>query len=433
LQPGDNIIQLQGFDVIGDPSAVKTIKVFYSTVSPLTLQTNGIGSIRTNFRGTNLIVGRSYSVDALPGKGHLFLNWSGTTLATNNPFIFVMQSNMVIQANFVTNPFIAASANYDGLFYNTNEVTDASSGLLSTLHIEPSGAYSGLIVMRGLRYGLAGSFNVAAEQSTPMVRRPESQGGSLALTMTLSDDEVTGTVSGTNDGGWTSTLLAERASLAAGTGEYTMLIPPASGVLSTSPPGYCYLLVTNHNGTITVTGGLADGATFSQIMSVVGNGDFPLYTSLYGNTGLLLGWLNVADGLTATNLWWIRAPSTSGLYTNGFTNVISDVLTSAWTKPPANYLPSGTLTVSNTSIALDYVVSITNSALTKEPGSPTNSLTANSGGWMTRALPAQPRTHRSTSARLESFMRSSTPPSFNSRVAAIHAISFRGCNRPPVR
>jgi uncharacterized repeat protein (TIGR03803 family) len=257
LQPGDNIIQLQGFDVIGDPSAVKTIKVFYSTVSPLTLQTNGIGSIRTNFRGTNLIVGRSYSVDALPGKGHLFLNWSGTTLATNNPFIFVMQSNMVIQANFVTNPFIAASANYDGLFYNTNEVTDASSGLLSTLHIEPSGAYSGLIVMRGLRYGLAGSFNVAAEQSTPMVRRPESQGGSLALTMTLSDDEVTGTVSGTNDGGWTSTLLAERASLAAGTGEYTMLIPPASGVLSTSPPGYCYLLVTNHNGTITVTGAQA--------------------------------------------------------------------------------------------------------------------------------------------------------------------------------
>ena len=88
----------------------------------------------------------------------------------------------------------------------------------------------------------------------------------------------------------------------------------------------------------------------------------------------MLGWLNVADGLTATNLWWIRVPSSTGLYTNGFTNVVSDVLTSTWSKPMANYLPSGTLTISNTSLALDYVVSITNSALLKEAGSPTNAL-----------------------------------------------------------
>jgi uncharacterized repeat protein (TIGR03803 family) len=375
LQPGTNILQLQGFDVIGDPSALKTIKVFYATVSTLTLETNGLGSIRTSFKGSNLIVDRSYTVRGVPGKGQLFLNWSGTTSATNNPFTFVMQSNMVLQANFVTNPFIAASAKYDGLFYNTNEVTEASSGLLSTLQIEPSGAYSGIIVMKGFRYVFAGSFNVAAEQSTPTVRRLGSQGGPLELNMTLSDDEVTGTVSGTNDGGWTSTLLAERAGPAIESAEYTMLIPPAGARQTNLPPGYGYLLVTNHNGAITVTGGLADGATFSQIMSVVGDGDFPLYTSLYGNTGLLLGWLKVADGLTATNLWWIRAPSASGIYPNGFTNVISDVLTSAWTKPPANYLPSGTLTISNTSLALDFMVSITNSALLKEPGAPTNSLT----------------------------------------------------------
>ena len=374
LQPGTNIIQLQGFDVIGDPSTLRSIKVFYSTVSPLALLTNGIGSIRTSFKGTNLIVDRSYTVGAIPGKGQLFLDWSGTTSATNNPFTFAMQSNMVIQANFVTNPFIAASAVYDGLFYNTNEVTEVSSGLLSTLHVEPSGTYSGLIVMKGFRYGFAGSFNVAAEQSAPTVRRPAAQGGPLALTMTLGDDEVTGTISGTNDGGWTSTLLAERASPSITSAAYTMLIPSASGAPANSPPGYGYLLVTNHNGTVTVTGGLADGATFSEIMSVVGDGDFPLYTSLYGNTGLLLGWLNVADGLTATDLWWIKAPSSTGLYTNGFTNVISDALTSAWAKPAANYLPSGTLTISNTSLALDYVVSITNSTVLKEAGSPTNAL-----------------------------------------------------------
>jgi uncharacterized repeat protein (TIGR03803 family) len=377
LQPGENTFQAQSFDPIGDPSAIKSVTTFYSTISPLTLQTNGLGSIDTSFKGTNLIVERSYTVRAIPGKGQLFLSWSGSEPAAANPLTFVMQSNMVIEANFVTNPFIAAAGIYDGLFFDTNAIGEQSSGLLSSLNIESSGAYSGAVVIKGIRHGFTGSFNVAEEQSTPIVARLDAQGGPLALNMTLGANQVTGTILGNDDGGWTSTLLAERNGALAGSTEYTMLIPPGVGAPSDSPPGFGYALVTNHNGDVTLTGALADGAAFSQIVPIVGDGDVPFYASLYGNTGLLLGWLNLDEsGLSATNIWWIKTPSAfGGIYTNGFTNVVTNVLTSAWTKPAADYLPSGTLTISNASVGLDFAVSITNSSLLKEAGSPTNSLT----------------------------------------------------------
>jgi len=40
--------------------------------------------------------------------------------------------------------------------------------------------------------------------------------------------------------------------------------------------------VTNHNGLVTLNGALADGATFSQNVPIVGTGDLRFYASLYG-------------------------------------------------------------------------------------------------------------------------------------------------------
>jgi uncharacterized repeat protein (TIGR03803 family) len=374
LQPGTNTFQAQSFDPIGDPSPIKSVTTFYATISSLTLQTNGLGSIVPSFRGTNLVVDRNYTVRADPGKGQLFLSWTGSAPSTENPLTFVMQSNMIVQANFVTNPFIAASGNYEGLFFNPAAIAEQSSGLLSSLRLENSGAYSGVIVIKGIHYAFTGSFDVAAEQSTPTVHRLASEGGPVALSLTLDSNTVAGTVSGTDDNGWNSPLLAERASPFVGSAEYTMLIPPGFGAPSASPPGFGYTLVTNHNGSVILTGAVADGAAFSQIVSVVGTGDVPFYASLYDNTGLLLGWLNVGDALSATNLWWIKTSSLkAALYPAGFTNNITNTLTSIWTKPPDNYLMDGLIDIS--SVPQPFIGSITNSMLLKEEDSPTNSLT----------------------------------------------------------
>ena len=375
LQPGTNVFQAQSFDPVGNSSTIKSATIFYVTLSPLTLQTNGGGSISTKFTGTNLIVGRSYTVQAKPAKGLIFSNWTGSITATNNPLTFVMQSNMVVAANFETNPFISSEGTYGGLFFDSNAVAELSAGLVSGLALKTNGAYSGQIFVKGARYGFTGSFN-PSEESYPAVARSAAQGGRIVMNLTLSTNGVTGTISGTNDTGWTSTLLAERVGKSVGSAEFTMLIPPGLGAPSNSPPGYGYALVTNHNGSVTLSGALADGAAFSQTVSIVGDGDVPFYASLYSNTGLLLGWLNLNGGLSATNLCWIKPPSSSSaLYTNGFTNIVTNVLASAWTKPPANYLQSGMLMLSNTGPALNFIVSITNSTLRKETNSPTNSLT----------------------------------------------------------
>ena len=50
--------------------------------------------------------------------------------------------------------------------------------------------------------------------------------------------------------------------------------------------------------------------------------------------GLLLGWLDLSGGAPAGNLTWIRPAAAGGLFTNGYTNVVT-VQSSAWTNPGA--------------------------------------------------------------------------------------------------
>jgi uncharacterized repeat protein (TIGR03803 family) len=372
LQPGTNIFQVESIDPAGNPSAIERIVVFYTTVSSLTLQTNGLGSISTSFKGTNLAVGRGYTVRAIPGTGQLFLDWTGSVSTNSDPLEFVMQSNMVLRANFVTNPFIAAAGTYDGLFSDASGVAEQSAGLLRNLVIGKSGSYSGQIVIRGIAHGFTGSFD-ASEQSSATVARPTNEGFPMALNMTLTGKIVTGTVFGIDSGGWRSSLVAEEVETT-GSARYTLIVPPGAGAPTDCPPGYGYALLTNHNGFVTLNGALADAATFTQSVPLVGNGDVPFYASLYGNTGLIFGWLNIDGGLTGTNVWWVAPSSSSPLYPAGFTNVFA-IIASEWTKPPANYIPSGTLTISNSSLALDFDVSIANDTLIKEAGAPSNSLT----------------------------------------------------------
>jgi hypothetical protein len=77
---------------------------------------------------------------------------------------------------------------------------------------------------------------------------------------------------------------------------------------------------------------------------------------------------------------WIKAATHSGFYTNAFTNLLL-VTGSGWTNPPlhksADSMSGGTLTISNSSLDLNFDVSITtNNAVVKATNSlPTNSLT----------------------------------------------------------
>ena len=137
-------------------------------------------------------------------------------------------------------------------------------------------------------------------------------------------------------------------------------------------------LATNHAGTLTFSTANWRTEPLSLRRRLESqNGDVPVYASLYGNTGLLLGWINLANleaAPPANTLTWIKKASRSPLlYTNGFTNTAGGAgraLDQPPAKTPAIILPEGQLVVSNANLFLPFNVSVSNNnALVKLAGS----------------------------------------------------------------
>ena len=106
LIPLTNIIQACAVDAAGNVSATNSVSFICILNTPLTVSTNGLGSIAPNYNGQSLTVGQNYSVTATAGTGFSFSNWTGginlpSTVLTNGATLkFVMQSNLCLQANF---------------------------------------------------------------------------------------------------------------------------------------------------------------------------------------------------------------------------------------------------------------------------------------------------------------------------------------------
>jgi hypothetical protein len=286
-----------------------------------------------------LNLGESYTITAVPDKSSLFSNWvsaagNSAAVVSDSPSLsFVMQSNLVLTVTFITNFVSAAAGTYNGLFFPADAVSEETSGMLYSLALLKTGAFSGQILTTGTNYRIAGNFDAsgnAAFSAGPL---------RVALTLDSATARIIGTVS---DFQFTANLTADLASNVLPSAEYRILFSPSRNVSAVSPPGDGYALVTNRAGVVTLSGALADGTRFNQTVPVSQNGDLPVYASLYTgnantNRGLLLGWINLTNLQTAADnifLAWIKKPSRSSpLYTNGFTNILS-VQGAIWTNPP---------------------------------------------------------------------------------------------------
>jgi hypothetical protein len=260
------------------------------------------------------------------------------------------------------------------------EATDETAGMLNDLVVTASGTFTGKLLLGGGTHAISGGFtgyNVASNY----IPRTAKQGGPLTMEMTLnwndSPPDISGTVSGTNGGAWTANLRAELASKESSSAEYTAWVLPTN-----APPGYGYMLMTNHAGAVTLSITLADGTSFSQAVPLSGAGDLPVFGNLYSGTGLLLGWIGLESGSPTGTLTWIKPASHStALYTNGFTNQVT-VQGSPWINPlpqtAAIDLPSGQLEIFGESLLTNLSFNVTvnnNNALVELADNPTNSLT----------------------------------------------------------
>jgi hypothetical protein len=382
LVTGPNMITAQSFspqpDGTTNASLPVTRTVFLvpalpspSVKSTLTLATSGNGRITGLANNASLEVNKIYNVTAVPGANSLFANWtSGTNSNSLTPLqpnqaalAFVMSPNLILQANFVTNPFTAFAGVYNGLFAPTNGVTEESSGFFTaTIPASSHGAYSAKLLLDGGSYPFSGAFNLSGYAEKTVLRS-----GNTPITVELqitSEDQIVGNINNYSTNGWYSVLQADRAVFSARNspatnyaGQYSLIIPSGNNAPISGPGGYGYATLTNNlAGQVVLSGRLGDGAAVSQSVPVSKDGNIPLYVSLYSHQGSLLGWLTVTNNppqmILGTNLSWIKRSSKAGtLYAGGFTNTNITVLSSLYV-PPASHmnnftLTNGTLTISN--------------------------------------------------------------------------------------
>ena len=325
LVPGTNIFHIQANDYSGNSSPSLQRSIFYQVQQPISLSVLGGGRVTGATNGQLLTLGRGYRLTATPNPGMLFSNWSGTVPSSSNVVSFVMQSNTVLAATFVADAFLPRLGGYYGLFYDSNNIDHASSGLFSAM-VKPAGQFVGQLRNGTRSYPLSGRFALNG-RTTNTVRGAGLSPLTIELTFGLSGAaEITGRVT---DGAWSSPLAAYRSTFQAGTnpatavaGYNTLLLPGAEeDPLAPGGDGFASFAVAL-NGRATLLGMMADGSRITHRSVIVGTDRAPVYIPMQAGKGSVFGWLQLRP-LNSTNvegmLYWARAPGPSPIYyTNGF-------------------------------------------------------------------------------------------------------------------
>jgi len=333
LVPGTNSFRVYAVDAAGNASLTNNLKVAYVVTSTLTVLTDGPGKVMPDLNGKPLEVGKPYTVTVLPAPGFVFSNWTGSLTSSAARLNFFMQSNMVLQANFVPNPFAALRGSWAGLFYETNDVRLESSGFFS-FGLTESGKFSGQLQLAGKKQPFTGQFDLRGQAASP-VKRPGTNNLTLELALDVAPertDRVRGWLRNT-EAAWTAELLGDRTptygitNLSPFQGRYTLLIPGSMDTAA-SPGGSGPGTVTvSKNGRLNWTGTLGDATPATQNAPLSKRGDWPLYASLNQGQGSILGWITVTTNSApgspsmSGSLSWIklRRPADK-FYPNGFTN-----------------------------------------------------------------------------------------------------------------
>ncbi len=328
LTPGANTLKAYAVDADGNASVTNSVAFTYILSDRLTVVISGAGTLTPNYSNALLQLGKSYTMTAKPAAGFVLSNWTDNVagvVGTTAALTFVMQSNLVLQANFIPNPFLPVAGNYQGLFYDTNGVAQQSSGLF-TATVTSKGSFSSKWLLAGKSYSLSGQFSVGGVASNSILRKGLGP-LSAQLQLDLAGGEMlSGLVS---DGAWTAELIANRAvysktNFAPQAGSYTLVLP-GSDDAATQPGGDSYgTLTVSTIGGIKFAGVLGDGTKVSQSTIVSRAGQWPLYASLYSGNGSVLGWITftnqLTDDLNGLVSWIKLAQLSAKLYPGGFTN-----------------------------------------------------------------------------------------------------------------
>ena len=318
---GTNVVRVRAKDNAENPSAEVARSFVVVSASPLTVQTNGAGKVTPVLNGRMLEVGRTYTLTAAPARRNFFVGWSDGSSATVAKLVFQMQTNLLLQANFVTNPFVATKGVYNGLFYPRDSIRHDNAGFF-TASIAESGVFSARATLAGEFVRFSGKLGLDGKFTNTFLR---TSANALTLRLWLDIAGASARLAGSlGDNNFLSNITADRANTPGANGyngTYTLVLPgtndPASG-----PAGHSTGTLTVKAGSVSFKGALADGTAVEHRIPISQDGHWPFFQSLYSKGGLMLGWISftnrVEDDLSG-DVSWIKPMSTqSRFYTNGF-------------------------------------------------------------------------------------------------------------------
>lgn len=381
---GVNTVKARSFDTanptnISPESAVRRFVV----TRPLRVSASGgDASITSGFSPVSFReAGKRYSVTATPKSGFLFQRWqvgtsgelatTGLTLAALElpTLSFVFREGMQLNAVIAPNPYSEAgvAGKFSGTITASNLQPDrAPSGTgpedgttpsfstegSITFTVQKNGSFSGKIHIDGLSPAISGTFDASGTArfgSTRAVSLSVPRSGKPSLILSLQMDvvapysgQITGFLSESGsllmravsvvNASLCTTSVADDDLLATGrkAGKYTVALPfqplaqqPAGTLATTYPQGHGIgNLTLNPSGSISFSGILADGTSFSTSGTLTSLNEYHHFISLYSKKGYLLGHIQFDSGGSDSDLLgtvqWLRPILDNQHYSSGW-------------------------------------------------------------------------------------------------------------------
>jgi hypothetical protein len=196
----------------------------------------------------------------------------------------------------------------------------------------------------------------------------------LSLDLTNGTDELTGIIVASNSS-WYSSIVCYRevtklsTKTTPATGKYILSLDPTNSPVTN---GYASLSVSS-GGSLTLSGSLPDGASFSQSARVSKDGVWPLYVipTGYKTNGMLMGWeTNQASNGISGQLYWYKGKDIGTYYTNGVDTNVNSTGTN-YTRPATNNYSIVFKTATN-SVLGSNDLSVAHAGAQFKPGSTTD-------------------------------------------------------------
>jgi hypothetical protein len=211
---------------------------------------------------------------------------------------------------------------YSGLFYQSSGVQFGSSGAV-TISTTKQGGYSGKLQFAASSCSFHGKFDSSGAGTSTI---SQNKIGGLVVSLqanTTNDNSISGSVTSSS---WSATFLANRNTFkprnnpAPFAGTYTVQIQGVNDGNPDHPTNSGTGTVTvNVSGALKFKGVLGDGTKASESAETSNSGDWPLFISLYGRQGEIIGWLNFSgSGFSGQPTWIKESNPKSKSFPNGF-------------------------------------------------------------------------------------------------------------------